>query len=208
VNVLEPDEDGALSPQTADAEFDVVVLATSAGGLVVLRQLLSELPANFSAAILVVQHLERHRHSFAAEILDRSTSLFVKEAEAGERLRSARVYVAPPDHHLLVNPAGILSLNQSALVNFTRPAADVLFESVAASYGKRAIAVVLTGTGKDGAAGVRAIKANGGIVIAQEQPEFSGMPRAAIETGVVDFVLPLSKVAPALVQLVEKESIK
>jgi two-component system chemotaxis response regulator CheB len=200
-----PDLNQASAPA---AMFELVVLAASAGGLMALRQILSSLPANFSAAIVVVQHLERHRHSFIAEILDRWSPLLVKEAEAGEKLQSGRVYVAPPDYHLLVDFEGILSLNQSKLVNFVRPAADVLLESVAASYGRRAIAVILTGTGSDGAIGVQAIKASGGTVIVQGQAEFPGMPTAAIEAGGVDSVLLLSKIAPALIQLVEKESIE
>ena len=97
-------------------------------------------------------------------------------------------------------------LTQSKLVHFLRPSADLLFESVAASYGERAIAVVLTGTGSDGAMGVQAIKKMGGTVIAQDEAtaEFFGMPSAAIHSGSVDFVLPLDEIATALVTLVMK----
>ena len=96
-----------------------------------------------------------------------------------------------------MNPDGTLSLTQSKLVHFLRPSADLLFESVAASYGERAIAVVLTGTGSDGAMGVQAIKKMGGTVIAQDEAiaEFFGMPSAAIHSGRVDFVLPLDEIA-------------
>jgi len=116
------------------------------------------------------------------------------------------VYIAPPDRHLLVNPDGTLSLSQSELVHFVRPSADLLFESVAASYRERAIAVVLTGTGSDGSMGVQAIKKMGGTVIAQNQQsaEFGGMPAAAVQSGAVDFVLPLDEIASALVTLVMK----
>jgi len=105
-----------------------------------------------------------------------------------------------------VNPDGTLSLTQSKLVHFLRPSADLLFESVAASYGERAIAVVLTGTGSDGAMGVKAIKKMGGTVIAQDEAtaEFFGMPGAAIQSGSVDFILPLDEIAIALVTLVMK----
>jgi two-component system chemotaxis response regulator CheB len=141
-----------------------------------------------------------------ADILSRRTSLRVKQAEEGEQLSPATVYIAPPNRHLLVNPDGTLSLTQSKLVHFLRPSADLLFESVAASYGGRAIAVVLTGTGSDGAMGVQAIKKMGGTVIAQDEAtaEFFGMPSAAIRSGSVDFVLPLDEIATALVTLVMK----
>jgi two-component system chemotaxis response regulator CheB len=114
------------------------------------------------------------------------------------------VYIAPPNRHLLVNPDGTMSLSQSDLVHFVRPSADLLFESVAASYRERVIAVVLTGTGSDGSMGVEAVKKMGGTVIAQdaETAEFSGMPNAAIQTGCVDFVLTLDEIGPALVKLV------
>jgi two-component system chemotaxis response regulator CheB len=139
-----------------------------------------------------------------AEILSRRTSLTVKQAEAGDRIERGTVFIAPPDNHLLVNADGTLSLTQTELVHFVRPSADLLFESVAAAYRERAIAVVLTGSGSDGAMGVRAIKKMGGTVIAQDEAtsEFFAMPNAAIETGFVDFVLPLDEMAAALVSLV------
>jgi two-component system chemotaxis response regulator CheB len=132
--------------------------------------------------------------------------LQVKQAEEGEQVCPATVYIAPPNRHLLVNSDGTLSLSQSELVHFLRPSADLLFESVAASYRDRAIAVVLTGTGSDGAMGVRAIKKMGGTVLAQNETtaEFFGMPSAAIQSGSVDFVLPLDEIPAALVTLVMK----
>jgi two-component system chemotaxis response regulator CheB len=191
------------------AAFDVVALAASAGGLMALSQVLSTLPAGFPAAVTVVQHLDPRHRSLMAEILGRRTILLVKQADEGERLSPATVYIAPPDRHLLVNPDGTLSLSQTKLVHFVRPSADLLFESVAASYRERVIAVVLTGTGSDGSMGVQAIHKMGGTVIAQDEKssEFYGMPEAAIKTGNVDFVLPLSEIAAALVTLVMKGEI-
>jgi len=145
-----------------------------------------------------------------ADILGRRTKLTVKEAQHGEHLKPATVYVAPPNYHLLVNPDGSISLTQSEVVHFVRPSADLLFESVAASYNNRAISVVLSGTGTDGSIGVKAIKKNGGTVIAQDErtSEFFGMPSAAIHTGEVDLVLPLQMIGPMLVSLVVKEDSK
>jgi two-component system chemotaxis response regulator CheB len=130
--------------------------------------------------------------------------LKVKQAEEGNRLSPGTAYIAPPNRHLLVNPDGTLSLSQSELVHFVRPSADLLFESVAASFKDRAIAVVLSGTGSDGSMGVKAIKKMGGTVIVQDEKtsEFFGMPGAAMQTGSVDFVLPLEEIPSALVTLV------
>jgi two-component system, chemotaxis family, protein-glutamate methylesterase/glutaminase len=182
----------------------VVAVATSAGGLQALSKLLSGLPAEFPAAIAIVLHLDPRRRSMMARILDRQTSLTVKEAEEGDRLRPGMVYTAPPNHHLLVNPDGRLSLSESAVVHFVRPSADTLFESLAASYQDRAIAVVLTGAGIDGSQGLRAIKKMGGTIIVQDQltSDVFGMPAAAIATGTADFVLPLGEIPAALMTLV------
>jgi two-component system chemotaxis response regulator CheB len=184
-------------------DFEVVAVAASAGGLQAISQLLSGLPADFPATIMIVQHLDPRHRSLMAEILSRRTTLKVHEAREGDRLSPGTAFIAPPDRHLLLNPDGSVSLSQSELVHFVRPSADLLFESVAASRKDRAIAVVLSGSGSDGAMGVRAIKKMGGTVIIQDQKtsEFFGMPSAAIQTGTADFVLPLEEIAGALVSL-------
>jgi two-component system, chemotaxis family, protein-glutamate methylesterase/glutaminase len=184
--------------------FEIVALASSAGGLNALAQVLSALPEGFPVAIVVVQHTDPRHHSYLAEILGRRTRLHVCPAAAGDRLVPGTVFVAPPDHHLLVEAGGTLRLVQTERVHFVRPSADRLFGSVAESFGPRAIAVVLTGTGSDGADGVRAIKQGGGTVVVQDasSAEHFGMPGAAIKTGCVDRVLPLDRIAPALIHLV------
>jgi two-component system, chemotaxis family, protein-glutamate methylesterase/glutaminase len=199
--------EGASGPDIGDRPepvTDFVAVAASAGGLKALTSVLSELPTDFPAGVAVVQHIEPHHRSLLAEILGRSCSLPVKQASDGESLRVGVVHVAPPDHHLLVNAGGSLSLTRTELVHFVRPSADLLFESAAASFGRRAIGVVLTGTGSDGSLGVEAIKRVGGTVIAQDRAtaEFFGMPGAAIGTGAVDFVLPLDQIAECLTSLV------
>lgn len=178
-------------------------MASSAGGLNALGQVLSELPAEF-VPVVVVQHLDPRHRSLMAEILGRRTALEVRQAQEGDRVEGGVVYIAPPDRHLLVNADGNLSLTRTELVHFVRPSADLLFESVAASYRERAIAVVLTGSGSDGEMGVRAVKKMGGLVIAQDRSssEFFGMPGAAIDTGSVDIILPLNEIASTLVGLV------
>lgn len=182
--------------------FDVVALGASAGGLNALSQVLSALPANFPSSIVVVQHLAPGHKSWIAKLLGRSTRLKVKQAEHGEILLPGVVYTAPPDEHLLVGP-GKIQLAHSQLVHFSRPSIDLLFESVAGTYGSRSIGVVLSGSGKDGSAGVRTIKEAGGITIAQtpETAEFRHMPEAAIETGCIDFILPLTDIGEKLAGL-------
>jgi two-component system chemotaxis response regulator CheB len=193
------------SPNPLSA-FYIVAVASSAGGLRALTHLLSGLPPEFPAAVAVVQHLDPKHPSMMADILGRHTRLRVREARDGDTVHAGLVLVAPPDRHFLLNPDGSASLSRAELVNFLRPSADLLFESVAASFRHRAIAVVLTGTGRDGARGVGAVKKMGGTVIAQDEPssEFFAMPGAAIASGQVDFVLPLSGIAGALTTLVAR----
>jgi two-component system, chemotaxis family, protein-glutamate methylesterase/glutaminase len=188
---------------TAGTKFDIVAIASSAGGLTALGELLSALPPSFPAAVLVVQHVERGRKSALPEILARQTALRAKHADDGEPVHAGVIYIAPPDEHLLVNADCTISLSHTELVHFVRPSADLLFESVAASYGPRAIAVVLTGTGSDGALGSEAIKRMGGYLIAQDEATsaFFGMPGATIRLGHVDAVLPIDAIAPALIKL-------
>jgi two-component system chemotaxis response regulator CheB len=188
--------------------FEVVALAASAGGVAALTAVLGALPADLPVPVLVVQHLDPRHETVLAEILDRRTGLTVRLASDGDVAKPRTVYVAPPNRHLLVDEHGVLSLSAAELVHFVRPSADLLFESVAGAYGDRAIAVVLTGSGSDGAMGLRAVKARGGTVIVQDVPsaEFSGMPRAAAETGTPDFVLPLDEIGPVLHRLVVPEA--
>jgi len=169
-----------------------------------LSQVLAAIPREFPAAIVVVQHLDPRHRSLMADILNKRTAIPVRQAQEGDLLAPGTAYIAPPNRHLLVNPDATLSLSQSELVHFVRPSADLLFESTAASYKDRAIAVVLSGTGSDGAMGVRAIKKMGGTVIVQDKGTslFYGMPDAAVHTGSVDFVLPVEEIPPALVTLV------
>jgi two-component system chemotaxis response regulator CheB len=191
--------------------FELVVVASSAGGVQALTKLVSELPADFGLAVVIVQHVDPRHRSLLVDILARRSRLPVEQVADGTKMVPGTVYVAPPGFHVLVDADRTRSLSHAELVNFVRPSADLLFESAAASFTDGVIAVVLTGTGEDGAGGVRAVHEMGGTVVVQDQgsSEFFGMPGAAIATGVVDFVLPLEEIAPALVTLsrsVEGES--
>lgn len=189
--------------------FDIVAFAASAGGVFALGQILSQIPANFPAIVVIVQHLDPRHRSLMPQIFNRRSNLPVYQAVDGMEVESGKVYLAPPDRHLLINRDGTVSLTQTELVNFVRPSADLLFESVAAAYGERAIAVVLTGAGKDGSMGVTAIKSRGGTVIVQDEAtsEFFSMPSAAIRTGSVDFVLAIDEIPASLMTLVAGEAL-
>lgn len=185
------------------APLGVVALVASAGGLNAITKVLAPLPASFPVPVVVLQHLSPEHRSYIADILGRRSSLCIRQAEDGDFLEAGTVFTAPPKHHLLIRPGGVLALTITERVHFVRPSADVLLESIAQVFGTRAVAVVLSGAGSDGATGVRMIKQSGGTVIVQDEAtsEFFGMPGSAIGTGVADFILPLEDIAPTLVAL-------
>jgi two-component system chemotaxis response regulator CheB len=192
-------------PASRSRSFPVIAMAASAGGLKALSVILGGLPANFPAAIAIVMHLSPAHKSILAEILNGRTQLVVKQAQTGDILRRGTVFVAPPNHHLMVAKGGRLKLSSpdAEKVHYARPSAEPLFASVAEVYKRRAIAVVLTGGDGDGSFGVQIIKEWGGHVIAQDRPtsqDFS-MPETSIKTGDVDYILPLDRIAPMLIEL-------
>jgi len=180
----------------------VVVVGASAGGIEALRTLVSGLPADFAAAVCVVLHISPESPGILGDILSRSGPLPAIPAVNGEPLQPGRVYVAPPDCHLLVEP-GRLRVTKGPRENRFRPAIDPLFRSAAQVYGPGAIGVILTGSLDDGTAGLWAIKQLGGTAIVQDPAEalFTSMPQNAIDHVDVDQVLPLAAIAPLLVEL-------
>ncbi|HEU5451959.1 MAG TPA: chemotaxis protein CheB [Terriglobales bacterium] len=194
-------EIGGEAPR-APRRYDVVAIGASAGGLSSIKELLKPLPEDFPAAMVIVQHLARQYKSHLTEVVSRVTALRVKDAEHDEVLLPGVVYMARPDEHLLVGP-GKLQLAHTQLVHFLRPSIDLMFESVAGTYGSRSIAVVLSGTLHDGAKGLRTIKLAGGTTIAEnpDQAEFKSMPQAAVDTGCVDLILPVGEIGVTLIQL-------
>jgi two-component system, chemotaxis family, protein-glutamate methylesterase/glutaminase len=190
-----------MARPTADASR-AVALGASAGGLPALQEVLGGLSADFPAAVLVVIHLDRHHKSLLPLLLPRHVKMPVKIAAEGDVIEPSVIYLAVPDFHLQADKHRI-TLVSSDLVHFTRPAIDNLFESVALVYGNRAVGVILTGTGVDGARGIAAIRASGGATIVQDPEEaaYPGMPRAAIATGCADLVLQLAEIAAALTRV-------
>lgn len=188
------------------SQFDIVAIGASAGGLKALSEVLSGLPSDFPAPVLIVQHLDPRHKSLMAEILQRHCRMKVIEAEHEVMMEPSMVYIAPPNKHMLVSEGKMIVLTSSDFVHFSRPSIDLLFESVAAVYGDKAIGVILSGTGMDGSMGIKAIKERGGTTIAQneETSEHFGMPQAAISTGAVDFILPIQDIAHAILTLIRK----
>jgi two-component system chemotaxis response regulator CheB len=160
---------------------DLVAVAASAGGVEALKRLVSDLPADLPAAVLVALHLPPSARSMLTQILSRSTSLRVVVAEHGAPLRTGEVHVAPPDSHLLVRDGHVV-LGHGPRENGHRPSHDAMLRAVALSAGTRALGVVLTGLLDDGAAGLEAVHRYGGACLVQDpdDAEFGSMPRAAL----------------------------
>jgi len=185
---------------------DMIVIGASAGGVEAISRLVTDLPRDLRASVLVVLHISRGK-SFLPEILSRVGRLPASHPRDGEPLEYGRVYVAPPDHHLVVDEVGVRVLHTPS-ENGTRPAVDPLFRSAARVYGSRVLGVILTGALDDGTAGVAAIKEAGGVTIAQDPDECfaPGMPRSAIASGHIDHVLPLRDIPVLLRALVEEQA--
>lgn len=158
----------------------IVVIAASAGGLDPLRRIIAALPFPCSAAVFAAVHIGPHRSALPT-LLNRDGRLLAAFALDGALIQAGHIYVAPPDHHVLVGPASI-RLDQGPKVHHTRPAADPLFMSAAEAHGPRVMGIVLSGGGGDGAAGLRAVAEYGGITLVQdpEDAEEPSMPRAAL----------------------------
>lgn len=184
-------ESGPLHP--------VVALVASAGGFDALTQVLSSLSKDLFACVLVAQHLPVEHRSRLAHLLNQRTELPVRTAVDNDELTPGTVLVAPAGHHLIVTSANRIGLTEAG-PRPPRPSADLLLATLAVTCGPRAVAVVLSGAGSDGQAGVRAIAHQGGTVLAQDQASsaYFAMPHAAIGTGLVHAVLPPRHIAAAI----------
>jgi two-component system, chemotaxis family, protein-glutamate methylesterase/glutaminase len=178
----------------------LVVVAVSTGGPAALSRFLPAVPGDTSLAFVVVQHLPAGFTAALAERLDSQCAVRVREAEGGEKPEPGVVLIAPGDRHLDLDADGRVRVVDGPEVNGVRPSADVTMEAAARVYGRRVIGVIMTGMGRDGVGGLRAIKAAGGVTLAQDQQScvIYGMPRAAVDAGCVDHVVPLGELADAI----------
>ena len=185
----------------------IIVIGASTGGVEALIKILPKFPKN-CPPVLIVQHMPYKFTKYFADTVNDLCQCEVKEAKDHENLRSGLVLVAPGDYHMVIeknvlNKGYLVSLNKEELVNYQRPAVDVLFNSIADLLKENAIGVILTGMGKDGAAGLKKMHDKGAKTIAQDEATSAvyGMPKEAIESGAVDFVLPLEKIAAKIIEL-------
>ncbi|TDU89163.1 two-component system chemotaxis response regulator CheB [Kribbella voronezhensis] len=181
---------------------DLVVIGASAGGVEALRALVSALPPDLQAGVLIVLHLREGSTSALAHILDTAGPLPARFAEDGAPIENGHLYVAPPDHHLLVN-GGHLSLSDRPAENGHRPSIDALFRSAANDRGRSAVGVVLSGVLDDGTAGLAAIKSRGGMAIVQDPADaaYPGMPDSALANVEIDQLLPAAAIGAELGQI-------
>lgn len=172
-------------------KYKVIVLGASAGGMEIIRMIVSSLPAKFSMPIIVVQHVPDFSEGTWAQTLDERYRVHVKEADEKEKVKSGTVYFAPANYHLLLEPDYSLTLTIDERVNYARPSIDVLFETAAESGKDEVIGILCTGGNTDGAEGLKRIKERGGLTIVQdpETAEVRSMPKAAIQICEPDQVL-------------------
>src|ERR1041385_740713 len=183
----------------------LVVIGGSAGAIGPLSDILARLPADFRAAVIVVQHSDPSRESLLAPILGRRSKLPVHAARDGDAIQPGHVYVIPPDRHARGTTERTIHLSDGSRIRRVRSSANPLFESAAAAYGAHVVAIVLSGTGMDATNGVQTVRHHGGVVIAQsaESAQHFGMPGSAIATGMVDYVLEVEAM-PDLLQRLAK----
>ncbi|MDZ8261699.1 chemotaxis protein CheB [Nostoc sp. ChiQUE01b] len=184
---------------------DIIVIGTSAGGLKALSTIISALPADIDAVLLIVQHLAANKPSLLPQILESVSSLSTSHPKDGEKIQKGHIYIAPPDHHLLVSQEH-LRVVHGPHENRFRPAIDALFRSAAITYGPRVVGVILTGYLDDGTVGLQAVKKRGGVAIVQDPQEaqYPSMVKSALQFVKVDYCLTLAEIPNLLVHLTKE----
>lgn len=184
----------------------IVAIGGSAGSLDVIFKIVEALPGDMNASLVIVIHRKNSAGNILVDLLSTKTSLPVKEVEDKEVLLHGRIYIAPPDYHLLIENERSFSLDSSEKINYSRPSIDVTFESVAAVFGKAVVGVLLSGASADGAIGLQDIKLAGGYTIAQDpaSADMAYMPQQAISFGQVDAVVAGNEIPAFIHRLLKK----
>jgi two-component system chemotaxis response regulator CheB len=182
---------------------DIIVIGASAGGVSALSTLVAGLPSGLKASLFIVLHTSASQFSALPQILSRAGPLPALHPAEGTMIEQGKIYVAPPDHHLIIEE-GHLHLGTGPKEHYVRPAATVLFRSAAQRYGPRVVGVILTGLGQDGADGLLTIKQHGGVAVIQDPDDapFPSMPKSALAHDHIDYIIPVSNMAPVLIRLV------
>jgi len=183
--------------------YEAIVIGTSSGGMNALKFLFSALPVDFSIPIIIVQHISPRSDNQWIKLLNNNSKLYLKEADEKEKIEHGKVYIAPPNYHLMIERNKTFSLTIDERVNYSRPSIDVLFESAAEAYKNKLIGVILTGSNNDGTKGIKRIKEYGGLTIAQdpETAESAYMPASAIAAIQPDYILALENIIELLIKL-------
>lgn len=184
-------------------QYEAIVIGVSSGGMNAMKNIFSSLPGDFSIPVVIVQHLSPRSDSQWITSLNDKSALDIKEADEKEKIEKGKVYIAPPNYHLMLEKDKTFSLTIDERVNFARPSIDVFFESAAAAYKNKLIGVILTGANNDGTKGMKKIKDYGGLVIAQDPAtaESACMPASVIAAMQVDYILPLEDIIRLLIKI-------
>ena len=183
--------------------YEAIVIGVSSGGMNAMKVMFSLLPKEFNTPIIIVQHISSQSENLWIRLLNDKSNLYIKEADEKESIENGKVYIAPPNYHLLIERDKTFSLTIDERVNYARPSIDVLFESAAEAYKNKLIGVILTGSNNDGTKGLKRIKEYGGLTIVQDPAtaESSYMPASAIAVVQMDYILTLENIIKLLIKI-------
>ena len=183
--------------------YEAIVMGVSSGGMNAMKVMFSLLPKEFNTPIIIVQHISSQSENLWIRLLNDKSNLYIKEADEKESIENGKVYIAPPNYHLLIERDKTFSLTIDERVNYARPSIDVLFESAAEAYKNKLIGVILTGSNNDGTNGLKRIKEYGGLTIVQDPAtaESSYMPASAIAVVQMDYILTLENIIKLLIKI-------
>ena len=182
--------------------YEAIVIGVSSGGMNAMKVMFSLLPKEFNTPIIIVQHISSQSENLWIRLLNDKSNIYIKEADEKESIEQGKVYIAPPNYHLLIERDKTFSLTIDERVNYARPSIDVLFESAAEAYKSKLIGVILTGSNNDGTNGLKRIQECGGLAIVQnpETSESAYMPASAIAAIQPDYILSLEDIINLLIK--------